>query len=155
MSSHIDTRPVIFHALCLFAESGTLTVCRLGISYMSVLFFLAPCILLAESATEGDSFILSFFSAADALAFGQAFQAGLLVLPYPDELLAHPLCSPVWVVPKVSPAMFVILKCSYVLMLIGIQQKGSVVMSPFSLTCEAVCADSHERQTSYLPCCAP
>lgn len=55
-----------------------------------------------ESATEGDSFIVAFFSASHALAFAQDLQLGLLLLPWPEELLRHPSCTPVWAVPKVA-----------------------------------------------------
>ncbi len=44
----------------------------------------------AESATEGDSFILGFFRPEDALDFALAFQERLRVLPWPDEVLASP-----------------------------------------------------------------
>ncbi|GLI69213.1 hypothetical protein VaNZ11_013786 [Volvox africanus] len=47
-----------------------------------------------ESATEGDAFILSFFSAADATAFALRAQAALLYQPWPDELFQHEPCRP-------------------------------------------------------------
>ena len=40
-----------------------------------------------ESATEGDSFIIAFHSAADAVAYAAAVQIALLIAPWPQELL--------------------------------------------------------------------
>ncbi|GIL42591.1 hypothetical protein Vafri_564, partial [Volvox africanus] len=47
-----------------------------------------------ESATEGDAFILSFFSAADAIAFALRAQAALLYQPWPEELFQQEPCTP-------------------------------------------------------------
>ncbi|GIM12082.1 hypothetical protein Vretimale_15512 [Volvox reticuliferus] len=47
-----------------------------------------------ESATEGDAFILSFFSAADAIAFALRAQAALLYQPWPEELFHQDPCRP-------------------------------------------------------------
>ncbi|GIL56783.1 hypothetical protein Vafri_12094 [Volvox africanus] len=49
-----------------------------------------------ESQTEGDSFIIAFHSANDAVRFALAVQQALLEEPWPRELLAHEKCRPVW-----------------------------------------------------------
>ncbi|GLI66107.1 hypothetical protein VaNZ11_009817, partial [Volvox africanus] len=49
-----------------------------------------------ESQTEGDSFIIAFHSADDAVRFALAVQQALLEEPWPRELLAHEKCRPVW-----------------------------------------------------------
>ncbi|GLI70646.1 hypothetical protein VaNZ11_015578, partial [Volvox africanus] len=48
-----------------------------------------------ESATEGDSFILAFLTARQAVAFAMELQAQLLVQAWPEMLLEHPSCSAV------------------------------------------------------------
>ncbi|EFJ41699.1 hypothetical protein VOLCADRAFT_98288 [Volvox carteri f. nagariensis] len=54
-----------------------------------------------ESATEGDAFILSFYSAADAVAFALRAQAALLYQPWPEELFQHAPCKPQYAVCQV------------------------------------------------------
>ncbi|GIL47993.1 hypothetical protein Vafri_4714 [Volvox africanus] len=49
-----------------------------------------------ESATEGDSFIIAFHTADDAVCFCALFQQGLLQVPWPAELLALEGCKAVW-----------------------------------------------------------
>ncbi|GLI69572.1 hypothetical protein VaNZ11_014230, partial [Volvox africanus] len=49
-----------------------------------------------ESATEGDSFIIAFHTADDAVCFCALFQQGLLQVPWPAELLALDGCKAVW-----------------------------------------------------------
>ncbi|KAG2433525.1 hypothetical protein HYH02_012643 [Chlamydomonas schloesseri] len=53
-----------------------------------------------ESATEGDSFILSFYGAPDAVAFCLRAQAALLACTWPAELLQQELCQPVYAVAR-------------------------------------------------------
>jgi class 3 adenylate cyclase len=50
-----------------------------------------------ESATEGDSFILAFHSAKDAVLFSMELQQALLAAAWPAELLSHPTCQPLLV----------------------------------------------------------
>ncbi len=47
-----------------------------------------------ESATEGDSFLVSAHTPADALRCALAVQKALLEAPWPHPLLAQPLCQP-------------------------------------------------------------
>lgn len=49
-----------------------------------------------ESQTEGDSFIIAFHTADDAVHFALEVQTALLQEPWPPELLAHEKCRPVW-----------------------------------------------------------
>ncbi|KXZ56031.1 hypothetical protein GPECTOR_2g1583 [Gonium pectorale] len=53
-----------------------------------------------ESATEGDSFILSFYTAADAVAFALRAQAALMHQPWPPELGELELCRPKYAVER-------------------------------------------------------
>ncbi|KXZ48733.1 hypothetical protein GPECTOR_25g317 [Gonium pectorale] len=55
-----------------------------------------------ESATEGDAFILAFHSAEDAALYAVAAQERLVAAPWPEEMLSHPDCEVVWVVPQRS-----------------------------------------------------
>ncbi|KAG1668573.1 hypothetical protein FOA52_007307 [Chlamydomonas sp. UWO 241] len=53
-----------------------------------------------EQATEGDSFLLAFHTPSDALGFAVHLQAGLLSADWDPELLTHPSCAPVAMVPS-------------------------------------------------------
>jgi class 3 adenylate cyclase len=50
-----------------------------------------------ESATEGDSFILAFHSAKNAVTFAVDVQRALLDASWPEELLQLELCRPIYV----------------------------------------------------------
>ncbi|KAG2426057.1 hypothetical protein HXX76_013247 [Chlamydomonas incerta] len=57
-----------------------------------------------ESATEGDSFITVFRSAHRAVMFGADLQMELVRLPWPRQLLEHPVCKPVYtLLPELYP----------------------------------------------------
>ncbi len=49
-----------------------------------------------ESQTEGDSFIIAFHSAEDALLFSTDVQQALMDASWPQELLEHRCCQPIW-----------------------------------------------------------
>jgi hypothetical protein len=49
-----------------------------------------------ESATEGDSFILAFHTAHDAVLFSSQLQQELLTAPWPPDLLSTQLCEPAY-----------------------------------------------------------
>ncbi len=49
-----------------------------------------------ESATEGDSFIMGFHTATDALSFATDLQHSLLTQSWPAEVLNFELAKPVW-----------------------------------------------------------
>ncbi|KAL6760532.1 hypothetical protein V8C86DRAFT_1096930 [Haematococcus lacustris] len=50
-----------------------------------------------EWSTEGDSFLIAFHTAVDALLFAVDLQEELLQCDWPLELLQHTACAPVWV----------------------------------------------------------
>jgi class 3 adenylate cyclase len=50
-----------------------------------------------ESSTEGDSFIVAFHNAFDALSFARTVQLELLKVTWPHELMERSPCEPVWV----------------------------------------------------------
>ncbi|KAJ9512484.1 hypothetical protein QJQ45_018777 [Haematococcus lacustris] len=50
-----------------------------------------------EWSTEGDSFLIAFHTAVDALLFAVDLQEELLQCDWPQELLQHAACAPVWV----------------------------------------------------------
>lgn len=56
-----------------------------------------------EAATEGDSFILAFSAANDALRFGLAVQQELLEAPWPAALLQAEGCASFWMMPAPAP----------------------------------------------------
>eukprot|EP00798_Chlamydomonas_sp_ICE-L_P011265 gene11265-18891_t len=70
-----------------------------------------------ESATEGDSFILAFHTAQDAVMFSAESQEALMLAPWPQALLQHPLCAPVYV--KASPLMGDLIGMDYSKLSIG------------------------------------
>ncbi|GFR40812.1 hypothetical protein Agub_g1432, partial [Astrephomene gubernaculifera] len=53
-----------------------------------------------ESATEGDAFILSFYTTADAVAYALKAQAALLHQPWPLELCEEEPCRPLYVMAR-------------------------------------------------------
>ncbi|GFR40647.1 hypothetical protein Agub_g1232 [Astrephomene gubernaculifera] len=57
-----------------------------------------------ESATEGDSFIIAFQTADDAVCFCALFQQELLLVPWPPELLMLEGCKPVWMCRSMAEA---------------------------------------------------
>ena len=48
---------------------------------------------------QGDSFIFAFHSALDAILFSVESQEALMEGDWPAQLLAQPLCRPLWVTP--------------------------------------------------------
>lgn len=50
-----------------------------------------------ESGTEGDAFILAFWSPTDAVRFSMSAQQRLLGSDWPQQLLDQPCCKPAWV----------------------------------------------------------
>ncbi|GFR50637.1 hypothetical protein Agub_g12884, partial [Astrephomene gubernaculifera] len=57
-----------------------------------------------ETHTEGDSFTLAFFSAADATSFALELQTALMDLDWPTQLLEHPSAAEVFLTTKAAAA---------------------------------------------------
>ena len=65
--------------------------------YCSGLCAISPSRIL-PLLLQGDAFILSFWTAADAVNFCAAVQEAFLHIPWPEELLALPQCRPIWII---------------------------------------------------------
>ncbi len=50
--------------------------------------------------SQGDSIIMGFHTPLDALRAALAAQEGLLQAAWPEALLAHPLCAPLYALPR-------------------------------------------------------